>query len=166
MTPSPLRRDLELVIHRYYDGCNAADRALMLECLSADAVHYFPAGAPQGPFRGRDAIADGWIGAVAAMGSRWTIDSMLVDERQTEAVVEWTHFKTRFGTLLRGAELFRFDAHARISEIRAYYACPPASQDFYQLGEFDYQQRGFAVEAPSLVGDAVDADPSLERASR
>jgi ketosteroid isomerase-like protein len=143
---------LELMIRRYYDGCNAADRALMLECLSEDAVHYFPAGAPQGPFRGGAAIADGWIAAVNALDSRWTIDSMLVDEARGEAVVEWTHFKHRLGLFLRGAEFFRFDDDGRISEIRAYYACPPASADVsYELGDFDYFERGIAVDAPDVV---------------
>ena len=104
------RLEREQVIRRYYAGCNTADRTLMLDCLSQDAVHYFPAGAPQGPFLGGEAIADGWIAAVAALDSRWTIDSMLVDEKRDEAVVEWTHFKSRLGTFLRGAELFRFDA--------------------------------------------------------
>ena len=49
---------LEATIRRYFDGCNEADAAKITGCMEPDAVHYFPAGAPQGTFVGAQAIAD------------------------------------------------------------------------------------------------------------
>lgn len=145
------RAELESIVRRYYEGCNRADRAMMISTLAPDAVHYFPAGAPQGPFIGAEAIADGWIGAVGRLDSRWTIDRLVVDELHREAVVEWTHFKPRQGTLLRGAEWVCFDTDGRISEIRAYYACPPAPQpETHSLGGFDYGERGYPLSPPPV----------------
>ena len=128
------------------------DRAMMISTLAPDAAHYFPAGAPQGPFLGADAIADGWIDAVQRHDSRWTIDRLLVDALRAEAVVEWTHFKPNQDVLLRGAEWICFDAEGRITEIRAYYACPPpgGQPQTHGLGGFDYRQRAYPVTAPTV----------------
>ncbi len=146
------REAIEAVIRRYYDSCNEADRDKMLECLAEDAVHYFPSGAPQGPFVGAQAIADGWIAAVERLDSRWTIDRIAVDESTNDAVVEWTHFKPNLGSYLRGDEWFRFSADGRIAEIRAYYACPPLDPaKNAEIGGFDYVNRGYPVTAPEVT---------------
>src|SRR5258706_16016713 len=100
MADKPRRDIIEPVIRRYYDGCNGADAELMASCLSQDATHYFPRGAPQGPFRGAKAIAAGWLQAVATLDSRWTIDRLLIDDSRGEAAVEWTHFKPKSGAYL------------------------------------------------------------------
>lgn len=145
------RAELEVVIRRYYEGCNRADREMMLSTLTPDATHYFPDGAPQGPFQGAHAIAAGWVEAVGRLDSRWTIDRLVVDEQRDEAVVEWTHFKPPQGTLLRGAEWVCFDARGLITEIRAYYACPPASPPrTHTLGGFNYLQRHYPMTAPQV----------------
>jgi hypothetical protein len=141
---------LEATIRRYYDGCNLADVDIMLETMTPDAVHYFPAGAPQGPFRSALEIAQGWVAAVERLGSIWAIESVIVDAAKREAVVEWTHWKTKLGVYLRGDEWYCFDEQGRISEIRAYYASPPAagSTQSYELGGFDYAGRKFSLTPP------------------
>ena len=70
---------MERVIRRYYDGCNAADVAKMADCFTPDAVHYFPPGMPGGPFRGAHAIAESWRQVVQKARARWTIDALLLD---------------------------------------------------------------------------------------
>jgi len=138
------RASAEATIRRYFDGCNEADADKMRSCFVPEAVHYFPKGAPQGPFVGATAIAEGWQDAVARLGSSWTIDYVLVDEGRREAVIEWTHFKSKVGGYLRGDEWYRFDDQGLITEIRAYYACPP-SQPEHELGGFDYEGRGYSL---------------------
>jgi SnoaL-like protein len=102
-----LKREwIENVIRTYFDGCNEANIEKMLSCFVPDARHYFPRGAPQGPFLSARAIAEGWKRAVETWGSYWTIDVLLIDEVRNEAAMEWTHFKTRTGLVLRGAELY------------------------------------------------------------
>lgn len=152
MTEEPRRVLLEGMVRRYYEGCNRADRELMISTLAPEAAHYFPAGAPQGPFLGAEAIADGWVEAVRRLDSRWTIDRLVVDENVDEAVVEWTHFKPNQDTFLRGAEWICFDAEGRITEIRAYYACPPPEgpPQEHALGGFDYASRGYPLTAPAV----------------
>lgn len=138
-------------IERYFDGCNEADAKKIMECFAPSAVHYFPAGAPQGPFIGASAIAEGWRAAVEKLGSIWTIDHMMLDESAREAVIEWTHFKPKVGSYLRGDEWYRFDEDGRILEIRAYYACPPKDpSQSHELGGFDYARRGYPMRAPRV----------------
>jgi SnoaL-like domain len=151
-----MRAQIEAVIRRYFDGCNEADSEKIRSCFVPEAIHYFPAGAPQGRFVGAAAIAEGWGAAVATMGSIWTIDHIAIDEAQHEAVMEWTHFKPRLGTYLRGDEWYRFSEDVLICEIRAYYACPPVDQGrSYELGKFDYAGRGYATEAPARSEAAI-----------
>lgn len=148
-----LSRDhIEQTIQTYFDGCNEADADKMLRCIAPEATHYFPAGAPQGTFVGADEIAHGWIDFVERLDSRWTIDSMLIDERRGEAVIEWTHFKHRLDAYLRGDEWYRFNAEGLIVEIRAYYACPASDPALSaELGDFPYVDRGYATVAPDVV---------------
>lgn len=143
------REQIEAVTRRYYAGCNEADTDKIASCLTPDAVHYFPVGAPQGTFRGAAAIADGWRAFVAEFGSVWTIDDLVIDEQRGSVAIEWTHFKTKPGVRLRGIELCRFE-DGRIAEIRACYACPvPDPGRSFELGDFDYSDRGYPVAAPA-----------------
>jgi ketosteroid isomerase-like protein len=150
-TVGSARAQMEATIRTYFDGCNEADAEKMRSCLADDAVHYFPAGAPQGPFVGAEAIARGWREAVGRLDSRWTVDHVLVDEERREAVIEWTHFKPATGAHLRGDEWYRFDEDGLITEIRAYYACPPGSApQNHELGGFDYAGRGYPLVPPAV----------------
>jgi hypothetical protein len=143
-------RAMEALMRTYFDACNAADEARMIACFTPDAVHYFPPGMYEGPFRGAAKIAEKWAGAVARLGSYWTVDRIALDPARHEAVMEWTHFKTKQGTLLRGIEWYEFDqASGLIREIRAYYASPQAP-DLTELAleGFDYDQRGYPAAPP------------------
>jgi ketosteroid isomerase-like protein len=148
----PAATDLERTIRTYFEGCNEANIAKMTSCMEPDAVHYFPAGAPQGTFVSAQAIAAGWVRAVATLGSIWTIDRMIVDAARLEAVIEWTHFKPRQGIHLRGDEWYLFSAAGRIREIRAYYACPAATNPVrtHEIGDFDYAGRGYPLAPPAV----------------
>ena len=119
------REQMERAIRAYFDGCNKADHAKIMSFFTPDAVHYFPGGSPFGAARGARAIADLWLHCVEVLGSWWTIDRMAIDEATREAVIEWTHFKPKRGQVLRGDEWYKFDDRGLITEIRAYYACPP-----------------------------------------
>jgi len=147
-----LRARIEQIIRVYFDGCNEANAEKMRSCFAPDAVHYFPKGAPQGPFIGAEAIAEGWKAAVARLDSRWTIDHMVIDETLGEAVIEWTHFKPKLGVYLRGDEWYRFNERGLITEIRAYYACPTTEPPaVHELGGFDYAGRGYPLEPPNVT---------------
>jgi len=144
----------EVLIRRYFDACNAGDYAGLVSCFTPDAVHYFPPGLPNIPWRGAQAIARQWVWCVENLGSQWTIDKILISRDTHEAVIEWTHWKRKHATAQRGDEWYVFDAASGlIQEIRAYYASP-AVQDKAQLpvvqgthmGElvgFDYHGRGY-----------------------
>ncbi|MET3414859.1 nuclear transport factor 2 family protein [Methylobacterium sp. 1030] len=136
---------MEATIRRYFDACNAADYDALIASFTLDAVHYFPPGLPGAPWRGAEVIARGWIWCVETLGSQWTIERVLCSSTAPEAVIEWTHWKNKSGTALRGDEWYVFDeGSGRIREIRAYYA---ASADptlkISQLHGFDYAGRGY-----------------------
>lgn len=141
---------MRATIERYYAGCNAADSAEMTACFTADAVHYFPPGTKSAPWRGAQTIADKWVWCVANLGSRWTLDRVLCQPDTDEAVVEWTHWRTKDGSYLRGDEWYVFDRQTGlITEIRAYFAAAwdpavPASE----IPGFDYAGRGYATTPP------------------
>ena len=141
----------EAPIRRYFDACNAAGHAALVSCLTPDAVHCFPPGLPGISWRDVVAIAAEWVWCVENLGSRWTIEKVLLAEDSApEAAIEWTHWKTGSGTAQRGDEWYRFGpASGLISEIRVYYAAP-AVQDV-PVGEpvgFDYRGRGYRLEPP------------------
>jgi ketosteroid isomerase-like protein len=145
----------EALIRRYFDACNAGDHAALVSCFTPDAVHYFPPGLPEIPWRGAQTIAAKWVWCVENLGSQWTIERVLLDAARHEAVIEWTHWKRKSGTAQRGDEWYVFDAASGlIKEIRAYYAAPavkefealPRSADGIAMGElvdFDYHGRGY-----------------------
>lgn len=135
----------ETLIRRYFAACNAADHAALVSCFTADAVHYFPPGLPDIPWRGAQTIADKWLWCVANLGSQWTIERVLVSPATHEAVIEWTHWKHKTSTAQRGDEWYVFDAASGlISEIRAYYAAPAVKDlPIGELTGFDYAARGY-----------------------
>jgi ketosteroid isomerase-like protein len=135
----------ETLIRRYFDACNAADFDALVSCFTPDAVHYFPPGLPEIPWRGAETIARKWMWCVEQLGSRWTIERVLVSASSNEAVIEWTHWKTKSGTAQRGDEWYVFDASSGlIQEIRAYYAAPAVKDvPIGELVGFDYAARGY-----------------------
>lgn len=150
---------MEALIRRYFDGCNAADEQAITDCFVPDAVHYFPPGMYGGAFQGAATIAARWAGAVRNLGSIWTIEQVTTDPGNARAVIEWTHYKTFSGTVLRGDEWYVFDrATGLISEIRAYYASPQAADlQKLELAMFDYAGRGYSVQPPDLARSRPDA---------
>lgn len=144
---------MEALIRKYFDGCNEASKEKIMACFVPDAVHYFPPGMYDGPFRGSAKIADKWLEAVEKLGSYWTVDHVIVDPRTHRAVIEWTHFRTKSGTVLRGDEWYAFDPPTGlIKEIRAYYASPlDPKLSRLELGGFDYASRGYPLSAPDPV---------------
>lgn len=141
---------MEARIRTYFDGCNAADVEGMVACFVPDAVHYFPPGMYGGAWRGARVIAERWAASVATRGSAWTIDRLVCDPASHQAVIEWSHFKTAEGTVLRGDEWYVFEPETLlVKEIRAYYASPQdPSLSRLELGDFDYAGRGYALECP------------------
>lgn len=150
MSHGDKRAHMDSLIRTYFDACNAADHDAMVACFTEDAVHYFPPGMYNGPFRGASTIAERWVQFVAELGSAWTVDRMACDPDSDQAVIEWTHYKTKPGTILRGDEWYLFDPDSGlIQEIRAYYASPAdRSVDRLELSGFDYAGRGYHLECP------------------
>jgi len=147
------RNQLMRAVHGYFRACNAASRELFAEVLAPDCVHYFPPGTG-GPYLGRDAIADLWIGFVRDKGSQWTIDRMVCDGR--ELVVEWTHFKPAVGEHIRGSEWYEFDAAGMITHIWAHYASPrDPGRAANELEGFDYAERAYPLRAPALDAETT-----------
>jgi SnoaL-like domain len=151
--------DMEALIRRYFDACNAADSQAIIDCFVPEGVHYFPPGMYGGAFQGADAIAERWVQAVRTLGSIWTIEQVTTDPEHARAVIEWTHYKTFAGTVLRGDEWYVFDrATGLISEIRAYYASPQApDMQRLELAMFDYAGRGYSLQPPDLPRPRPDA---------
>ncbi len=143
---------MEATIREYFDGCNEANAEKIMGCMEVNAVHYFPAGAPQGTFFGARAIADAWHTAVQNLGSIWTVDRVIADAPGLEAVIEWTHFKPKAGVYLRGNEWFIFSPAGLITEIKAYYACPASTDTVrsHEMGDFEYEQRGYPLAPPEI----------------
>jgi len=141
---------MEAAIRRYFDACNAGDYAMLVDCFTDDAVHYFPPGLPDIPWRTSHTIASKWVWCVEQLGSQWSIEKILCSSSAPEAVIELTHWKRKSNTALRGDEWYVFDvATGKIKEIRAYYASS-ADQGvaLNQLVDFDYHGRGYRLAAP------------------
>lgn len=142
--------EMDRHIRSYFDACNAADPRAIASHFVPEAVHYFPPGMYQGPFIGSEVIAERWVSAVATLGSIWTVDQVIAEPTTGRAVIEWSHFKTKTNTVLRGDEWYQFDlGSGLIQEIRAYYASPQdQSLQRLELGGFDYQGRGYPLAPP------------------
>jgi hypothetical protein len=140
---------MEARIRGYFEDCNSGVVERIAANFEPHAVHYFPPGTYQGPFRGARTIAEKWSAAVRNLASCWTVDQVLCDPATRRAVIEWTHFKRKPGVILRGDEWYVFSERGLIEEIRAYYASPqdPALKSL-ELGGFDYAGRGYPLEAP------------------
>src|SRR3546814_14367271 len=106
--------------------CNAADRQGLIDCFTADGVHYFPPGLPGAPWRGAEAIAEGWLWCVKTLGSRWTVEKVLAAGDGRAAVIQWTHWKTALGEVLGGAEWYGLhESGLRMREYRPHHSTPP-----------------------------------------
>ncbi|GAB2566321.1 nuclear transport factor 2 family protein [Dyella jejuensis] len=156
---------IDALIRRYFQACNDADVQGMLGCFTSDAVHYFPPGMYEGPFRGAQKIAERWRQAVHTLGSYWTVDRLLIEPASLQAVMEWTHFKTKQDKLLRGIEWYELDGKSGlIKEIRAYYATPqPADGDRFELGGFDYVGREYPSAPPAGARPSSDSAKTGDR---
>lgn len=141
---------LESRIRTYFDGCNEGDVDKMAACFTTQAVHYFPPSAYGGAWHGGRVIAQRWADFVETKGSSWTIDRLIVEPETYQAAIEWTHYKTREGVILRGDEWYLFDRESElISEIRAYYAAPlDPGRAHSELEGFDYAGRGYHLDSP------------------
>jgi len=151
MTPvdETRRQAMVAAVEAYFEACNAASRERFAAVLSEDCTHYFPPGTG-GPYIGRDAIADLWIGFVREKGSQWTIDRMVCDGQQL--CIEWTHFKPRVGERIRGSEWYTFAADGKIDGIWAHYGSPrDPSRAANELEGFPYHEEGYASQAPALA---------------
>lgn len=150
MAPEALTsQGMEARIRRYFDDCNAGDVERIAAHFEPQAVHYFPPGMYEGPFRGAHVIGAKWRAAVQNLSSYWTVDQVVCDPARRRAVIEWTHFKRKQGVVLRGDEWYEFSDRGLIQEIRAYYASPQdPSLRTLELGGFDYAARGYPMKAP------------------
>jgi hypothetical protein len=136
-------------IRCYFDDCNSGDVDRIAANFEPDAVHYFPPGTYEGPFRGARTIGAKWRSAVQTLNSYWTVDTVICDPPRRRAVIEWTHFKRSQDIMLRGDEWYEFSRRGLIREIRAYYASPQdSSLQRLELGGFDYAARGYPIKAP------------------
>ena len=150
LTGGEKRAHMQALITRYFGACNAADAAGIAACFMPDGTHYFPPGMYGGAWHGARLIGERWAASVAAVGSAWTVDRIVCEPESDQAVIEWTHYKTRDGTVLRGDEWYIFDPETGlIAEIRAYYASPQdRSLARLELQDFDYAGRGYHLECP------------------
>lgn len=141
--------NMEAQIRGYFEACNSGDPERIANYFEPDAVHYFPPGMYNGPFRGASTIAERWQHFVKTIGSYWTVDRVLCDPASRQAVIEWTHFKRKDGKILRGDEWYVFSERGLIAEIRAYYASPQdPSLERLELGGFDYDKLGYPNKIP------------------
>lgn len=132
----------------YFEACNSASRELFAQILAEDCIHYFP---PEtgGPYYGRDAIANLWIGFVRDKDSRWTIDREVCDGN--EICIEWTHWKLGVGEHIRGSEWYEFGEDGKINAIWAHYASPrDPARVANELEGFKYEKHGYPLQAPQL----------------
>jgi hypothetical protein len=148
LPPAARRARMETTIRTYFDGCNEGDVAKMAAQFTPDAVHYFPPGL-DGPWVGNTTIAENWRRLVLTIGSAWSIERIVVEPESFQAVIEWTHWKTRPGGYLRGDEWYRFDPDTGlITEIRAFYASASDGRSEVTMEGYDYAANGHHMEPP------------------
>ena len=143
------KEQMEAHIRGYFDACNSGDPERIAGFFEPDAVHYFPPGMYEGPFRGAAKIGERWSHFVKTIGSYWTVDRVLCDPTLRQAAIEWTHFKRKDGKILRGDEWYVFSERGLITEIRAYYASPQDPKlERLELGGFEYAKLGYPMKVP------------------
>ncbi|GGQ35820.1 nuclear transport factor 2 family protein [Streptomyces mutabilis] len=148
LDPAVQRVRMENTIRTYFDGCNEADVTKMASQFTSDAVHYFPPGLA-GPWTGATTIAENWRRLVLDIGSAWSIERIVVEPESLQAVIEWTHWKTRLGGYLRGDEWYSFDPKTGlITEIRAFYASASDGRNEVTMQGFDYEGNGYRMTPP------------------
>ncbi|MFD7713148.1 nuclear transport factor 2 family protein [Streptomyces sp. NPDC059786] len=147
--PESVRRTrMEDTIRTYFEGCNEADVEKMAARFTPEAVHYFPPGL-DGPWKGNRTIGENWRQLVLTIGSAWSIERMIIEPESFQAVIEWTHWKTKLGGYLRGDEWYVFDPETGlISEIRAFYASAPDGRDEVTMQGYDYEANGHRMTPP------------------
>lgn len=142
------RAQMERTIRIYFDGCNEADVDKMAAQFTPDGVHYFPPGL-DGPWVGATVIGQNWRRLVLEIGSAWSIERMIIEPESNQAVIEWTHWKTKLGGYLRGDEWYKFDPETGlITEIRAFYASASDGRSEVTMQGYDYEREGYQLTAP------------------
>ena len=137
---------MEKTIRSYFDACNTGNADAVMAFFTENGTHYFPEGSPFGILVGARSIGDCWAKCVRELGSFWTVDNFVGDPNTGKAAIEWTHFKKKNGLTLRGDEWYQFSSDGKISEIRAYYACPTHEGVIeHRIGGLDYQGRGYPL---------------------
>ncbi len=135
---------MEKTIRDYFIACNSGSAETVMVYFTPQGTHYFPEGSPFGTLKGARVIGDCWAKCVRELGSFWTVDNFVGDPETGKAVIEWTHFKKKSGLILRGDEWYQFTPDGKISEIRAYYACPThEGVKEHRIGGLDYRGRGY-----------------------
>ena len=129
-------------IKRYYEGCNTADRELMMSTFTEDVVHYF---VDHSAVSGAAGLANYWARVGPLTQANWALDHAVVQE--PEAVIEWsmrwTPKQTGVAELLRGSEWYIFE-NGLIKEIRSYHAnFYLAAVENRELHGFDYNGRDY-----------------------
>ena len=150
MSAKLTRHLMHQTIECYPAEGNGVDKAKIMTCFTAEAVHYFPPGTKSAPWRGADVIADKWVWCAKNLGSRWTLDRVLSQPETDEAVVEWTHWRTNDNSYLRGDEWYVFERNSGlITEIRAYFAAAwDPSLEKSEIPGFDYAGRDYPLTPP------------------
>jgi methyltransferase len=143
----------EPLMRKCYDGRYEANETKMVQCFTPDAVHSFPSRYVQRSLRWRR--EDCGALEIRCGEFRLVLDYRCVADRRAEgrSVIEWTHFKTKQGAVLRRAEWVVFDRDPGLfKEIRAYYVSPQATDlERLELGGFDYAGRGYSLTSPRKI---------------
>ena len=139
---------MERLLRTYVDGCNEANVKKVMSCLTSDAIHYYPPGMYGGPWRSAARIAEGAKHAAASLGSHWVLDQTTVVPDRNRAVAEWTHFKTKEGKVLRGAEYTTSTTRPALSRSYAHTTLPPQTRNSKGSSWVDSTTRGAGTHRP------------------
>ena len=134
---------MEAVIRAYIHACNDADAQAIAECLSSEAVHYFPSG--YGSWAGSSTIGRNIAMMARDVQHCWTVDQVIIDAGRYAGAIEWTSFVRQHDSIIRGVDWFLFEPQTfRIREIRSYTAAQiQPDKNRLELGDFDYAGRGY-----------------------
>jgi hypothetical protein len=90
MTGLSRERMLE-VVQRYMDGRNRADADAIASCLAMPPPIIVRPECMEVLGTTPMSIARNWLDSVARLGSYWTVDRLVCDVEEAQAVCEWTH---------------------------------------------------------------------------